>query len=96
VKEIPQVNHVKKVSNNDLPDGVEPKIWHQLFIMTYMQYVASLDNPWDVPVKVACNTMQLIWDALFSHILHVVDSNSSVYRIVSMSQKHHGGTNKYS
>jgi hypothetical protein len=60
-----------------------------------MQYVASLDNPWDVPVKVACDKMQLIWDALFSNIPHVVDSSSSVYRIVSMNRKRHGGTNKY-
>jgi hypothetical protein len=95
VKETPRVKRIKKLSNNDLPDGVEPKVWRRRFITTYMQYVASLDNPWDVPIKVACEIMQLIWDALFSHIPHTVDSNSSVYRIVSMNRKCHGGTNKY-
>jgi hypothetical protein len=31
----------------------------------------------------ACEIMQLIWDAIFSNILYMVTSTSSVYLIVS-------------
>lgn len=30
----------KKPGNNNLPDGVDQKLWRRVFISTYMQYVA--------------------------------------------------------
>ncbi|KAG2337302.1 hypothetical protein BDR05DRAFT_895479, partial [Suillus weaverae] len=72
-----------KPSNDDLPKGIDPKIWCHVFISTYIQYVATLANPWEVPAKLACEKMQVIWDAIFPHIGHTVTSLSSVYYIVS-------------
>ncbi|KAG2112307.1 uncharacterized protein F5147DRAFT_572537, partial [Suillus discolor] len=76
-----QTEQAKKPSNDDLPEGIDPKIWHRVFISTYIQYVATLANPWEVPAKLACEKMQVIWDAIFPHIGHTVTSLSSVYYI---------------
>ncbi|KAI0249276.1 hypothetical protein BJV78DRAFT_1362940 [Lactifluus subvellereus] len=46
-----------------------------------MQYVASLLNPWDIPAKLACEKMQLIWDTVFPDIEYEVTSTSTVYHI---------------
>ncbi|KAI0245056.1 hypothetical protein BJV78DRAFT_1289384 [Lactifluus subvellereus] len=71
----------KKLGNNDLPDRVEPKTWRRSFVSTYMQYVVSLLNPWDIPAKLACKKMQLIWDTVFPDIEYEVTSTSTVYHI---------------
>ncbi|KAG2116937.1 hypothetical protein DEU56DRAFT_748183, partial [Suillus clintonianus] len=84
---------VKKPSNEDLPEGINPKIWRRVFISTYIQYVATLANPWEVPTKLACEKMQVIWDAVFPDITHTVSSLSSVYYIVSALNFINGGTN---
>ncbi|KAG1844763.1 hypothetical protein C8R48DRAFT_678368 [Suillus tomentosus] len=76
-----QTERAKKPSNDDLPEGIDPKIWRRVFISTYIQYVATLANPWEVPAKLACEKMQVIWDAIFPHIGHTVTSLSSVYYI---------------
>ncbi|KAG1824696.1 uncharacterized protein BJ212DRAFT_1475989 [Suillus subaureus] len=76
-----QTEQAKKLSNDDLPKGIDPKIWRHVFISTYIQYVATLANPWEVPTKLACEKMQVIWDAIFPHIAHTVTSLSSVYYI---------------
>ena len=73
----------KKLVNNDLPDRVELKAWRRSFVFTYMQYVGSLPNPWDIPSKLACEKMQLIWDAVFPDIEYNVTITSTVYHIVS-------------
>jgi hypothetical protein len=52
------------------------------FVSTYMQYVGSLPNPWDIPAKLACGKMQLIWDAVFPNIKYEVTSTSAVYFLV--------------
>jgi hypothetical protein len=73
----------KKLVNNDLPDGVELKTWRRSFVSTYMQYVGSSPNPWDIPPKLACEKMQRIWDAIFPDIEYDVTSTSTVYILVS-------------
>ena len=75
----------KKPGNNNLPDGVDQKLWRCVFISTYMQYVATTPNPWEVPVKLGCETMQVIWDAIFPNIPYAVTSTSSIYLIVRVS-----------
>ena len=75
----------KKPGNNNLPDGTKTKLWRPVFISTYLAYVGSVANPWEIPVKTACEIMQLIWDAIFSDIPYIVTSTSSVYLIVSSS-----------
>lgn len=80
------VSRPKKLVNNDLPDGVELKAaWRRSFVSTYMQFVGSSANPWDIPPKLACEKMQLIWDAVFPDIKYDVTSTSTVYHIVSPS-----------
>ncbi|KAG1908782.1 uncharacterized protein F5891DRAFT_937477, partial [Suillus fuscotomentosus] len=71
-----------KPSNDNLPEGIDPKIWCHVFISSYIQYVVTLANPWEVPSKLACEKMQVIWDAIFPNIGHRVTSLSSVYYIV--------------
>lgn len=77
------VSRPKKTVNNNLPDGVELKTWRRSFVSTYMQYVGSLPNPWDIPSKLACEKMQIIWDTIFPDIEYDVTSTSAVYHIVS-------------
>ncbi|KAG1812060.1 uncharacterized protein BJ212DRAFT_1301602 [Suillus subaureus] len=88
IKEEPKNYHLGIIdgglSDEDETQGLEcinPKIWHHVFISTYIQYVATLANPWEVPAKLACEKMQVIWDAIFPHIAHTVTSLSSVYYI---------------
>jgi hypothetical protein len=84
VKTVPTATKcTKKPSNNDLPDGVDVKLWRPVFISTYLQYVGSTANPWEVPIKTACKIMQLIWDALFPDIPYTITSTSAVCIIVS-------------
>ena len=77
------IKQTKKLSNSNLPDGFNLKTWHSSFVSTYMQYVGSSPNPWDVPAKLACKKMQLIWDVVFPDIEHEVTSTSTVYYLVS-------------
>ncbi|KAG2114136.1 hypothetical protein DEU56DRAFT_761879 [Suillus clintonianus] len=76
-----QAECTKKPGNNDLPDGVEQKLWRRVFVSTYMQYVATLANPWEVPPKLACQKLQVIWDAIFPNISCTVTSTSTMYLI---------------
>ena len=76
------IKQTKKLSNNNLPDGVDLKTWRRSFVATYMQYVGSSPNPWDIPAKLACEKMQLIWDAVFPNIKYKVTSTSAVYFLV--------------
>ena len=76
------IKRTKKLSNNDLPDGVDLKTWRRSFVSTYMQYVGSSRDPWDIPAKLACEKMQLIWDIVFPAIEYDVTSTSTVYHIV--------------
>jgi hypothetical protein len=76
------IKWTKKLVNNDLPDGVELKTWRRSFVSTYMQYVGSSPNPWDIPATLACEKMQLIWDTVFPDIEYDVTGTSTVYHIV--------------
>ena len=74
---VPQAaKRAKKPGNNDLPDGVEAKLWRPVFVSTYMQYVGFMTNPWEIPVKTACEIMQLIWDAIFPDISFIVSPSN--------------------
>ena len=82
-KAVRLIKRTKKLSNNDLPDGVDLKTWRQSFVSTYMQYAGSVPDPWDIPAKLACEKMQLIWDDVFPGIEYKVTSTSTVYYLVS-------------
>jgi hypothetical protein len=84
----------QKLGNNDLPDGIDKKLWCQAFVATYMQFVGGLTDPWDVPPKLACEKMQLIWDALFD-IKYKITPTSTVYIILRSIIYQYSTTNKY-
>ena len=81
-KAVRPIKWTKKLSNDDLPDGVDLKIWRRSFVSTFMQYVGSSPNPWDIPAKLACEKMQLIWDVVFPNIEYEVTSTSTVDYLV--------------
>jgi len=49
-----------------------------------MQFAASQPDPWDIPATLACEKLQLIWDAIFPDIEHTVTTSSAVYLLVSI------------
>ena len=59
-----------------------------------MQFVGGLTDPWDIPPKLACEKMQLIWDALFD-IEYKITPTSTVYIIVRSVIYQYSTTNKY-
>lgn len=84
-KAVRPIKRTKKLSNNDLPDGVDLKTWRRSFVSTYMQYAGSAPNPWEIPAKLACEKMQLIWDAVFPDIEYEITPTSTAYYLVSPS-----------
>jgi hypothetical protein len=90
----PVARQKRKLGNNDLPDGIDMKLWRRAFVATYMQFVGGLSDPWDVPPRLACEKMQLIWDALFD-IEYEITPTSTVYIIVRSLIYQYGTTNKY-
>lgn len=48
-----------------------------------MQFAALQPNPWDIPASLACEKLQLIWDAIFPHIPYTVTAAGAVYLLVS-------------
>ncbi|KAH9022634.1 hypothetical protein EDB85DRAFT_1895159 [Lactarius pseudohatsudake] len=53
---------LKKAQNEELPTWLDSKWFRQTYITTYMAYVSQATDPWDVPTKLAVETMQRIWD----------------------------------
>jgi len=48
-----------------------------------MQFAAFQPDPWDIPAALACEKLQLIWDAIFPDISYTVTATSAVYLLVS-------------
>ena len=80
-KAVCPIKRTTKLSNNDLPDGVDLKIWRRSFVSTFMQYVGSSPNPWDIPAKQAVEIMQKIWDATGGPD-YVITTSTAVYQKV--------------
>jgi hypothetical protein len=76
---------LKKVGNTDLPIGTNQRLWRRSFVSTYMQFAASQPDPWDIPAGIACQKLQIIWDAIFPEIDYAVTATSAVYLLVSGS-----------
>ena len=69
----------------DLPEGTNQRLWWRTFVSTYMQFATSQPDPWDIPATLACEKLQLIWDAIFPGIEYTVTATSAVYLLVSGS-----------
>jgi hypothetical protein len=50
-----------------------------------MQFAASQPDPWDIPATLACEKLQLIWNAVFPGIEYTVTATGAVYLLVSGS-----------
>src|SRR5882724_6430197 len=73
----------KKPKYGDLPDGIDYKVWCQVFIPTFMKWVSRKDSPFKHNPKHSCEVMQSIWAVLFDDIPHIVVQSSPVYTLVS-------------
>ena len=73
----------KKPKSGDLPDDIDYKVWHQIFVPTFMKWVSQQDSPFEHNPKLACEMMQKIWDALFDEVPHTVVQSSPIYALVS-------------
>ena len=73
----------KKPKNGDLPNGIDYKVWCQVFVPTFMKWVSQQDSPFKHNARLTCEVMQKIWDALFDEVPHVVVQSSPVYALVS-------------
>ena len=78
----------KKVNNTDLPKNANQRVWRRNFVSSYMQFAASQPDPWDIPSALACNKLQLLWDAIFPDIDYTVTTTSAVYLLVSGSHNY--------
>jgi len=85
----------RKPNNQDLPEGIDQKLWRRVFISTYMRWVASQPNPWEIPVALACQMMQLILDAISPDISYEVTSSGSVYLLVCGDVIYDNNTDSY-
>ena len=73
----------KKPKTGDLPDGINYKVWHQVFVPMFMKWVSRQDSPFEHNLKCSCEVMQSIWGVLFDDIPHIVVQSSPVYILVS-------------
>ena len=74
----------KKFKNEDLPHKIYRKVWHRVFVLTFMMHVTQQDNPFENNIKVGCAVMQKIWDKVFSEMPHKIVHSSPVYQLVSV------------
>ena len=71
----------KKARTEELPDWIDSKWFRQTFVTIYMAYVGQSMDPWDIPAKLAVETMQKIWDATGGPAYEIMTS-SPVYQKV--------------
>jgi hypothetical protein len=79
--------HHMKYTHLDLPHGaLDNNDWQKKFILTYEKWLGACVEPWLIskdPNHISA--LQAIWNAVYPHIDHVIDMDSPVYHIVSLS-----------
>ena len=75
----------KGFKNGDLPDGCQDNdTWRRAFIPTYLWWVATQPDPWNLDDELALEAMQDIWNKIYgATILYVITLNDAVFSIVS-------------
>ncbi|KAF8483697.1 hypothetical protein DFH94DRAFT_723573 [Russula ochroleuca] len=64
----------KKRRREELPDYVTSKWFRYTFVSTYITFVGQTEDPCDVPVDLAVDVMQDIWDATCTHEYEITTS----------------------
>jgi hypothetical protein len=79
----------KGFKNGDLPAGCQDNnTWHCDFIPTYLWWVATQPDPWNVDDEKALEALQAIWDKIYGvKIPYVITLNDAVFSIVSEQKK---------
>ena len=85
----PLINTVKKPTgekfkNEHLPFGAtHDNLWQWAFMPTYIQYIASQQDPWVFDDDSVLCAMQTIWDNVYgSQVVHTIKINQAVFSIV--------------
>jgi hypothetical protein len=75
----------KGFKNGDLPAGCQDNdTWRSTFIPTYLWWVATQPDPWNVDDEKALEALQAIWDKIYGpKIVYVIVLNDPVSSIVS-------------
>ena len=77
----------KKYMNADLPPGaLDNGVWRQVFIPTYVQYLASQDsnNTWSISDNDAVQLMEKIWKFVYGlRVPYHITINGSAFFLVS-------------
>ena len=77
----------KKYTNADLPPGaLDNGVWRQVFIPTYVQYLASQDSndTWSISDNDAVQLMEKIWKFVYGHrVPYHVTINRLAFFLVS-------------
>jgi hypothetical protein len=74
----------KRPKNGDLPSDIDFKTWHQVFVPTFIQWVSQQVNPFKHNAKLACETMQIIWDTISVNVPYMIIQSSPVYTLVGV------------
>jgi hypothetical protein len=85
-----KADHVSRVAvkfnNSHLPDGCQDaNRWHCTFVPTFIGYVASYHDPWNVADGDSIRAMQTIWNQVYNQpkITHQIETQQAVYCVVS-------------
>ena len=77
----------KKFTNSELPSGAQDNgVWRQVFIPTYVQYLASRDSSdaWTINDNDAIQLMQHIWEFIYgARVAYHIKSKGPVFFLVS-------------
>ena len=74
--------HIVNTSDAHLSPGIDMWWWHQVFIPTWIQYLAWQRNPWAIFSRQGLLVIQIIRDNLFGDIPQEITANSVIYWLV--------------
>lgn len=71
----------KKRDREPIPDFVTMKWFRQTFVSTYMAFVGQVENPWEMPTKLALEVMQKIWNATCAFEYQITKETEVYHRV---------------
>ena len=74
----------KRPKNSDLPSDIDFKTWCQIFVPTFIQWVSQQVNPFKHNAKLACKTMEIIWDAISVDMPYMIIQSDPIYALVGV------------
>jgi hypothetical protein len=74
----------KRPKNGDLPSDIDFRTWRRVFVPTFIRWVSQQVNPFEHNAKLTCETMQIIWDAIFADVPYMIIQSGPVYTLVGV------------